>query len=137
MANVARALYFDWSDVGIHSVISSLCVLAALRWPRFAAATAASIVLTVTLASLLQSEPVEWAHVRTGDDWKQVQRTLGPVAYSARNLEQARRLDIGYSVPSPLRFRPTGAVAIYLRGEYALWVVHDDKVVRGRFVGGS
>jgi hypothetical protein len=136
-ANVAHALYFDWSDVDFHIALSMVCVVVALRWPRVAAASAGSVVVAVIAASLLRAEPAEWARLRIGDDWKEVQRALGPPTYEAANLAQARRLEIGYSRPSPLRLRQGGAVAIYLRGEYALWVVHDGNVVKGTFIGGS
>jgi hypothetical protein len=136
ITNVTHAVLFDWSDRGIHAVFGVLCVLAGLLWQRGAAAIAALILLLVMCGELLRSPP-EWTVVRIGDDWNRTQQRLGLPTYEASNLAQARLLIRGYSVPSPLRFRHSGAVAIFVRGEHALWVMHDGRVVKGTFVGGS
>ena len=135
--NVTNAALFDWSDVRIHITAGALCIVAARRWPRGATVVSASIALATILSLATWSEPAEFARVRTGDDWRELQRSLGPPAYEAPSLAQARMLAAGYSSPNPLRFRQAGLVAIFIRGEYALWVVHDDRSVKMVFVGGS
>jgi hypothetical protein len=129
--NVSHAAVFDWSDVGIHVALGALCVFAALQFPRAATIANALLVLAAGLSVAMRSEPPEFACVRAGDDWRKVRLALGPVTYEAASLAQARALGIGYSAPSPLYFREAGAAAIFVRGEYAVWVVHDDRTVKG------
>jgi hypothetical protein len=136
ITNVIHAMFFDWSDLRIHGALGGLCVLAALRWQRGAAAIAALVLLFVICGTWLWSPP-DWTLVRTGDDWNRTQQRLGAPIYEASNLAQARLAISGYAIPSPLRFRHSGPVAIFVRGEYALWVMHDGRVVKGTFVGGS
>ena len=136
-ANIVHALYFDWSDLGMRSVVAVLCLLVAIRWQRTAAAAAGFFVLLVGLAFASSTRPDWTMEARAGERWARVQQALGTPTYQAASLEQARKLDFGYSVPSPLRYRHSGPVAIYVRGDHALWVLHDDDIVKGTFVGGS
>jgi len=136
-ANVVRALYFDWSDIGIHLSLAALLGLMALRWPKGAALAATVVLLTSVFAFAFASAPSDWAEVEVGDAWIEVRRTLGPPVHEAANLDQARALARGYSSPSPMRFRQTGAVAIYIRGDQALWLFHDGNIVEAKFIGGS
>ena len=136
-ANVVRALYFDWSDVVIHMSIALLCALTALRWSRIAAFAATIVLVTSILAFAFYPVPDDWAEVEAGDTWSEVRRTLGTPVYEGTNLARARAMARGYSSPSPIRFPNTRAVAIYIRGEHALWVFHDGNVVEATFIGGS
>ena len=136
-ANIVHALYFDWSDVGIRSVVAVLCLLVAIRWQRTAAAATGFFILLVGLAFAGTPRPDWTMEARAGERWARVQQALGTPTYQAATVEEARNLISGYSEPSPLRYRHSGPVAIYIRGDHALWVLHDDDVVKGTFVGGS
>ena len=136
ITNVIHAMFFDWSDLRIHGALGVLCVFAALIWQRGAAAIAALFLLLVIWGTWARSLP-DWTLVRSGDDWNRIQQRLGAPTYEASDLAHARRLIKGYAIPSPLRFRHSGAVAIFVRGEYTLWVMHDGRVVKETFVGGS
>jgi hypothetical protein len=137
VTNVLRAAYFDWSDLGLHVLIAVVCALLALRWSKLAATAAGAVLLAAVLAFTFWSVPQDWNEIEAGDDWQELRRTLGSPVYEAANLDQARNLARGWSAPSPFRFRQTGPVAIYLRGDRALWVFHNGKVVEATYVGGS
>jgi len=62
---------------------------------------------------------------------------VGPPSYDAKTFAVARNFNTGHSVPSPVRFRHQGPVAVFVRGEYALWVFHDEHQVIDTFLGGS
>jgi hypothetical protein len=137
LINVLRAAYFDWSDVGLHLLIAVVCALLALRWSRLAATAAGTVLLASLLAFASWSVPPDWNEIEAGDDWQELRRTLGSPVYEATNLDEARNLAQGWSAPSPFRFRQIGPVAIYFRGERALWVFHNSRVVEAKYIGGS
>jgi hypothetical protein len=137
LTNVVRALYFDWSDISVHMSIAALCTAVAMRWSKAGALAAALVLLTSVLAFAFSSKPSDWAEIEVGDPWSEVRRSLGAPVHEASNLAQARALMRGFSSPSPFRFRQTGPVAIYVRGENALWVFHNGEVVVATYVGGS
>jgi hypothetical protein len=136
---VGHALYFDWSDVDVFVAISAVTIVLGLRWPR-AAAVAVSVVVFSVIAGHLVPVHDDWPQarqIRVGDTWASVQQKLGPPSYEAPTFAAARNLKLGYSIPSPLRFRHTGPVAVFTRGDRALWVFHDKSRVNAVFAGGS
>ena len=137
LMNMLRAGYFDWSDVGLHIAISVLCALAAFRFPKTAVVAAGAVFLASVIAFTFRFVPQDWSEIEAGDDWQEVRESLGSPVYEAASVDQVRRLGRGYSTPSPIRFRQTGPVAIYVRGEHVLWVFHNGRVVQATYVGGS
>ena len=135
--NLVRAMYFDWSDVGGHLFVAALCCLIALRWPKLATSIVTLVLLVSVVAFALAGMPTEWRDIDAGDSLAEVQAALGPSDHNVSSLAEAERLDLGYSMPSPIRFRGFGAAAIYVSGEKALWLFHNGKVVEATFVGGS
>jgi hypothetical protein len=139
IATVAHALYFDWSDVDGFVVISTLTIVCGLKWPR-AAAAAMSVILVSVIAGHLIPALGEWpeaTEIKAGDTWASVQQKLGSPSYEAPTFAAARNLKTGYATPSPLRFRHSGPVAVFTRGDRALWVFHDRNRVNSVFIGGS
>ncbi len=139
IATVAHALYFDWSDVDVFVVISALTIVCGLKWPR-AAAVAVAVILVSVIAGHLIPALRDWpeaTEIKAGDTWASVQQKLGPPAYEAPTFAAARNLKTGYTTPSPLRFGHSGPVAVFTRGDRALWVFHDRSRVNAVFIGGS
>ena len=136
-ANVAHAAYFDWADLGVRGVFAAVCVLTAIRWKRLAIVIAASFALVVGLFWSVREHPAWTQQVRPGNRVAHVREVLGQPTYEFMNLDEARRQPIGYALPSPIRFRHSGAVMVYVGGEHALWIFRDTDVVRATFVGGS
>jgi hypothetical protein len=139
IATVAHALYFDWSDVDVFVVIGALTIVCALKWPR-AAAVAIAVILVSVIGGHLIPALGDWpeaTEIKAGDTWASVQQKLGPPSYEAATLAAARTLKTGYATPSPLRFRHSGPVAVFTRGDRALWVFHDRSRVNAVFAGGS
>ncbi len=138
-AYAGHALLFDWSDIGIHVVVALVALVTTMRWPRLTVAAfglLATLVIVGHLATRASTAELT-LEVRPGMPWADARRALGPPTYEVATFEEASQLEIGYSVPSPFRFRRRGPVAVFLRGEYALWVFHDGSTVLGTFVGGS
>jgi hypothetical protein len=79
----------------------------------------------------------EATEIKAGDTWASVQQKLGPPSYEASTFAAARNLKTGYATPSPLRFRHSGPIAVFTRGDLALWVFHDRSRVNAVFIGGS
>ena len=139
-AILAHALYFDWSDVEAFAVLVGLCVVSALKWPVPAAAAMGVVLALVVSAHLAQPDLSAWPEaesVRIGQSWESVRQKLGTPSYEAKTFAAAREFNTGHSVPSPVRFRQQGPVAVFVRGEYALWVFHDGHHVTDTFIGGS
>jgi hypothetical protein len=140
IVTVAHALYFDWSDVDIYVVIVGICVLSALKWP-IPAALATGIILFATVAGHFAgpdfSNWPEAESIQVGQSWTSVRQNLGKPVHEAATFAAARQLAIGYSTPSPLRFRHRGPVAVFIRGEHTLWVFHDGERVIQTYIGGS
>lgn len=136
---VGQAALFDWSDVRGKTALACLLVVTSMRWPRPASAVLAALVATAVLLQVAEGARTAdlAASVRPGMSWADVQRVLGAPRHSAFSSAHAASLDIGYAVPSPIRFRHVGPVAVFTRGEYALWVFHDGTAVIDTFVGGS
>jgi hypothetical protein len=140
LAPVVHASYFDWSDVDAYLVISALTLACAVKWPRAATAAIAIILVAVIAGRLIPQASGDWPlarQVRVGDTWASVQEKVGSPSYEASTFAAARKLDTGYSTPSPLRFHHPGPVAVFVNGEKALWVFHDTSRVQGVFIGGS
>jgi hypothetical protein len=136
-ANIAHAAYFDWSDIGGRSVLAIACIVLALKWQRFALGVAVTILSAVTVSSFAWQAP-GWANqIRPGDPLQRVKELLGPPEYQFASLADAQHSLSGYAIPSPIRFRRSDPVLIYVRGEHALWVFSDGDVVKATFVGGS
>ena len=136
-ANVAHAAYFDWSDLGVRGVFAAVCVLTAIRWKRLAAGIAACFALVVALFWTVHEHPAWTQQVRPGDRVTHVEEVLGQPTHEFINLDEARRQPNGYALPSPIRFRHSGPVMVYVGGEHALWIFRDTDVVQATFVGGS
>jgi len=136
---LAHAAYFDWSDLDVFALTVGLCVASALKCPVPSAA-AMAIVLALVIAGHRAPDLSAWPEaerVRTGQSWESVRHTLGTPLYEATTFATARGFNTGHSVPSPIRFRQRGPVAVFVRGEYALWVFHDGQHVVDTFIGGS
>src|SRR5688572_27679073 len=123
-AQATHALYFDWLDVVFKTILGGVVVVAALRWPK-AAAAVACVLLAVTLTAhfVFAAAVPEWASsVKPGDSWRSIETRLGVPTYSFASLDEASRRATGYAAPSPWRYRQSGPVAVFTRGEHALWV---------------
>lgn len=139
VALAAHALYFDWADVVLKTALAVVVIVAALWWPRGAAASAC-VLLALTFAAefIFATAAPEWAtSVKPGDSWRSIENRLGVPTYSFASLEEAARQATGYAPPSPWRYQQGDAVAVFTRGEYALWVFHDRDSVKATFIGGS
>jgi hypothetical protein len=136
---VAHALYFDWSDADLHGVFAAVCVLIAIRWQKLGTCLIACLLGIVALSwAFPSSDAPEWTRgVRPGDHISNAQLALGQPTYRFANLTEARGLRIGYSVPSPLRYRHSGSVVVYIRDHRAFWVFHENGIVQATFIGGS
>ena len=135
IATVTHALSFDWSDVDVFGVIGGVTIVCALKWPR-ASAVAIAVILVSVIAGHLIPALHDWpeaAEIEAGDTWASVQQKLGPPSYEAPTFAAARNLKTGYAIPSPLRFRHSGPVGVFTRGDRALWVFHDRSRVNAVF----
>jgi hypothetical protein len=140
IVTVAHALYFDWSDVDIYVVIGAICVLSALKWPAPAAFATGIILFATVIGHFSAPHFGDWPEaerIQVGQSWTSVRQNLGKPVHEAATFAAARQLAIGYSTPSPLRFRHRGPVAVFVRGEHALWVFHDGEGVIQTYIGGS
>jgi len=135
-AYVAHALYFDWSDVLLHISLALVALFAAFKWPRASTATLAMLLLVVIVTS--RRAQSEWALVaQPGQNWAALGAKLGTPHCEAASLLEARACATGLALPSPPRFRHVASVAVYVRGDEALWIFHNDRDVIDRFVGGT
>ena len=134
---IGHAWYFDWSDRYIHTFLALCLASSAFRFPKLSIAALGLMVSLVALGHWPHPVP-EWAgELRRGDSWPVVLSDLGVPTYEATSFHEALRLTEGYSLPSKLRFRHRGDVAVYLKGEHVLWIGHDGDRVLDVFVGGG
>ena len=134
---ICLAWCFDWSDRYIHTFLALCLAFSAFRLPRLSIAALGFMVCLFALGHLAYPVP-EWAsELRRGDSWPIVVAELGEPTYKVHSFNAARRLTVGYSSPSMLRFRHRDDVAVYLKGEHVLWIGHDEDRVLDLFVGGS
>jgi hypothetical protein len=140
VATISHTLYFDWSDLPFFTVLMGICAVSAEKWSRLAATATGVIFLTVLTAHLMEPDLSDWPEaqgVAVGQKWSSVLERLGSPTHEAATAAAARPLISGYSAPSPFRYRHQGPVAVFVRGEHALWVFHDGQRVTGTFIGGS
>ena len=129
--------YFDWSDRYIHTFLALCLVFSAFRLPRLSIAALGLMVSLFALGHWAYPVPKWASELRPGDSWPVVVAQLGDPTYEVHSFHEARQLTVGYSLPSKLRFRHSGDVAVYLKDEYVLWIWHDGDRVLDLFVGGS
>ena len=137
---LAHTLYFDWSDVWVFTALMGVFAVSSVRWPRSAAAATGLSLSAVLIGHLVEPDLSSWPEARgvaAGQTWTSVRERLGSPTHEAITFAAARELSTGHAVPSPLRYRHRGPVAVFVRGEYAFWVFHDRERVTGTFIGGS
>jgi hypothetical protein len=134
------SLFYDWSHAPALCSLAFVACVAALRWPKTVVAAGALLVVMAALAHNYSLEEADLLWVREaapGRSWAEVQRALGPATHEGSTLSEVRLAVTGYSEPSPLQYPGQCAVAVYIRGDLALWVFHDRQRVLDRYVGGS
>jgi hypothetical protein len=132
-----HGLFFDWSDVAIHSAIALAAIVASVRWPRGAALSLLFLQVLVFVVRVAVERTVIPSSLAPGIPLSEARQILGAPSYEFWGFEEATHRDLGYSRPSPLRFSHHGPVAIFVRGEHVIWLLHDGETVIAVFVGGT
>jgi len=128
--------YFDWSDRFIHFGLGMVLAGIALRAPRVSLSLSLGVLLVGIVSSRLSASSLGKG-VSPGQSWSSAKAVLGSATLEARNLSQATTELDGYAEPSPWRYPGDVPVAVYVQGDAALWVFHDEQHVLARFEGGS
>ena len=129
------ACYFDWSDRLLFLAIGLTLLAVAMRHPR--ASLLAALSLWVMTAGHIILPRTAAKSLAPGQPWFEVERVLGRPTAEGPTLPQAAAAIDGYSQPSPWRYPIDVPVAVYVRGDTAIWVFHEKGHVLALFEGGS
>jgi hypothetical protein len=136
LAIVGHGLYFDYSDWSWHGVVAALFCTASFFRGRLAAGLALLWLVAIVVALAL-APTGGFPEIAPGTPRFAVDQQLGPPHQSFASLDAALAADLGYALPSPLRYRRDASVSVYIRGDSALYVFYAQENVIATFVGGS
>jgi len=136
---VLHAFYYDYSDAYVHSAAAFVSVLAGLVRPKIGAACGAVWLLAAVVGHAMIPDASRFgAQVRPGMSRSEVVNRLGAPEIVIGSPSEMANLRMGYSKPSPWRYRQVGPVEVYVRSEYALWIFYrENGQVAYYFIGGS